>query len=149
MCDFLTNLVETLNLVESFLYFNHKEVFLYKKKKGQIDFIDFIYEWRLEKMWGNYSKKVFQTRQLALRSTAEKHTLFVSSCVCLEQQRGQSNWKRRDNDWEQSSKGKQITYRILTCYRYFVIFSETLQHFLTFFFLFIHQSPSGQRFTCY
>ena len=55
MCDFLTNLVETLNLVESFLYFNHKEVFLYKKKKGQIDFIDFIYEWRLEKMWGNYS----------------------------------------------------------------------------------------------
>ena len=54
--DFLTNLVETLNLVESFLYFNHEEVFLYKKKKnGQIDFIDFIYEWRLEKMWGNYS----------------------------------------------------------------------------------------------
>lgn len=47
MCDFLTNLVETLNLVESFLYFNHEEVFLYKKKKkkkGQIDFIDFIYE---------------------------------------------------------------------------------------------------------
>ena len=27
MCDFLTN------LVESFLHFNHEEVFLYKKKK--------------------------------------------------------------------------------------------------------------------
>ena len=46
MCDFLTN------LVESFLHFNHEEVFLYKKKKNQVDFINFIYEWRLENMWG-------------------------------------------------------------------------------------------------
>lgn len=53
---FLNKLFETLNLVESFFHIHHEEVFLHqKKKKGQIDFINSMYEWRLKKMWGNYS----------------------------------------------------------------------------------------------